>query len=66
MENLKEGREEVSYSKALGCKLFYTIFNHAKYVGKKITKTKKRGGGGGNVSKRYFMLKVETSVTLKS
>ena len=25
MENLKEGREEVSYSKALGCELFYTI-----------------------------------------
>ena len=46
MENLKEGREEVTYSKALGCKLFYTIFNHAKYVGKKITKTKKKGGGG--------------------
>ena len=45
MENLKEGREEVTYSKALGCKLFYTIFNHAKYVGKKITKTKKGVGG---------------------
>ena len=40
--------EEVSNLKALECKLFYTIFSHAKHLGKKKKKE--------IVSKRYFML----------
>ena len=32
--NLKEGRGEVSYSRALGHKLFYTIFNRTKHLRK--------------------------------